>query len=183
LAFVAAPVVDRKADVGTAEMETIAEAWNLSPVEVRSVAEAGVDSECGLAVVEIDARSIPIPSFRMKHTRINPARLSTPRLTEKSEDEDISIELDRTYHTGVWKTLRSGSELVEIRSSRCQSGKRFLPMKMKIRLKNFNHILSFHILSQQKCNLYTILSVLGLYMSMQTHSGMGVRREYFVQKS
>ena len=56
----ASPVVDRKAVVGTAEMETIAEVMSLYPVEVGSVAVANVDSQCGLAVVEIDARAIPL---------------------------------------------------------------------------------------------------------------------------
>jgi hypothetical protein len=74
--FVVAPVGDQKAGVGTAEMETIAEARSLSPVEVDTVAVASVDSQYGLAVVEIDARSIL--SLRMKNTGINPARLSIP---------------------------------------------------------------------------------------------------------
>ena len=74
--FVAAPAVHRKAGAGTAEMDTIAEARSLSPVEVDTVAVASVDSQCGLAVVEIDARSIL--SLLMKNTGINPAWLSIP---------------------------------------------------------------------------------------------------------
>jgi hypothetical protein len=71
---VAVPVVDWKAGAGIAEMETIAEVRSVSPVEVGTVAVAIVDSQYGLAVVEIDARAIL--SLRMKNTRINPARLS-----------------------------------------------------------------------------------------------------------
>ena len=64
LAFVAACVVDRKAVFGTAEMETIAEARNLSPFEAGTVTVASVESQFDLAVIEIDAQSIP---FVNKH--------------------------------------------------------------------------------------------------------------------
>ena len=45
---------------GTAEMETIAGARSLSPVEVGTVALASTDNQYDLAVVEIEARSIPL---------------------------------------------------------------------------------------------------------------------------
>jgi hypothetical protein len=60
LAFVAVPVVDRKAGAGTAEMETIAGSRSLSPIVVGTVVIANADNLSGLAVVEIDARSIPL---------------------------------------------------------------------------------------------------------------------------
>lgn len=56
----AAPVVDRKVGAGTAEVETIAGARSLSPVEVGTVALASMDNQYDLALVEIDARSIPL---------------------------------------------------------------------------------------------------------------------------
>ena len=74
MAFVAALVVDRKADAGTAEMETIAEARSLYSVEVDTVAVAIVGSQSGLAAVEIDARSIL--SLHYENTWINPATIA-----------------------------------------------------------------------------------------------------------
>jgi|GEM_PF-4740840 len=49
-----------------------------------------------------------------------------------------------------------------------------LPMNMKVRLKKFNHILSFHILSQLNCNQFNVLLMLGLDVAMQTNLTLGV---------
>jgi hypothetical protein len=48
------------------------------------------------------------------------------------------------------------------------------PMNMKVRLKNINHILSFHIHSQRNCNQFNVLLMLGLDVAMQTHLTLGV---------
>ena len=45
-------------------------------------------------------------------------------------------------------------------------GALFSRCKMQARLKNFNHFLSIHILSQRKCNQFNLLSVLVLYVPM-----------------
>jgi hypothetical protein len=56
---VAAYWVDQKAVSGIAEMGTAAEVRNLSSFEAGTVTVARVESQFDLAVIEIDAQSIP----------------------------------------------------------------------------------------------------------------------------